>query len=177
MRNPFPTDLAPGLVRGLISGLILAATPLAAHEYRAGDILIDHPFAYATPPGAKAGGGYMTVTNDGEAPDRLIGVRADVPRVSLHETREAGGIARMLPVDSVEIPPGRDVTFEQGGLHVMFMGLEAPLEEGDEVPTTLIFERAGEIEVIFAIEAREGAGDHADHGGTEMPDDAPEATR
>lgn len=146
----------------------LAAAALAAtaeaHEFKAGDLTIAHPYAVETPPTAKSAAGYFSVTNTGTAPDRLVAIEADVPRAEVHtsETDDAG-VARMTPVETLEIAPGATVTLEPRGLHVMFMGLEAPWKAGDHIPATLVFETAGEVPIVFNVEARKDGDEGMDH--------------
>ncbi|MHA3977288.1 copper chaperone PCu(A)C [Halovulum sp. GXIMD14794] len=156
--------------RFLIPALLLAVPAFAsqAHEYTLGDLVIDHPMAFETAPMARAGGGYLTVTNNGDTADALVDVRADYPRVEIHESVEKDGVARMQHVERIEIPAGKTVELAPGGYHVMFMGLDDDnrFVEGTKVPATLIFETAGEVEVEFSIEARTGGGQvHDGHGG------------
>jgi copper(I)-binding protein len=153
--------------RGLLAiGLAgMLALPGWAHEFTVGDLTIGHPYAIATPAGARTGAGYLSVTNAGPEPDRLVAVKADFPRVELHTTEvDAAGVARMGAAEAVEVPPGATVTLAPQGTHVMFMGLAAPLVEGEQVPAVLVFEKAGEVAVEFAVEARK-AGDETGHGG------------
>ncbi len=158
---------------GLAGALLAAAGAGVAHEYRLGDLTIDHPHALATPPGARAGAGYLSVTNAGASADRLVAVRADFPAVQLHVTEvDAAGVARMTETEGIEVPPGATATLAPRGAHVMFMGLTAPLAPGDAIPATLVFEKAGEIAVEFAVEARGPAdGDHAGEGGADAGQD------
>lgn len=143
---------------------ILIAGPALAHEFTAGDLTIDHPMAFETAPTAMAGGGYLTITNAGDEPDRLIGISSAFPRTELHTTEERDGVARMRPLEAIEIAPGETVALEPGGHHVMFMGLGGdPFEVGEEIPATLSFERAGEVDVMFVVEPREPDG-HEGHG-------------
>ncbi len=146
-----------------------------AHEFKLGDLTIGHPYAIETAATAKTGAGYLSISNGGGAPDRLIAIEAPFPRVEIHTTEtDAAGVARMLPVEGVEIPPGQTVTLEPGGMHVMFMGLGAPFVAGETVAATLVFEKAGRVEVEFNVQPRgEGEGgmedgdmDHGDmdHG-------------
>ena len=71
----------------------------------------------------------------------------------------------MNHVGRIEIPAGETVKLKPGGLHVMFMGLEDPLTEGENIPATLVFENAGEVEVTFNVEARDGDHSGHDHSG------------
>lgn len=152
--------------KALVLTALLAAGPATAHEYKVGNLSVDHPFAYETPKVARAGGGYMMITNSGAEADRLIEVRAEFPQVMIHlSTVDDQGVARMEHVMALDIPAGETVELAPGGYHVMFMGLNGnPLEEGDKVPATLVFEKAGELEVVFNVEKRKhGSEDHSNH--------------
>jgi copper(I)-binding protein len=158
--------------------LALAGSAAAAHDYRAGDLVIAHPYATATAPTARTAAGYLTVTNEGSAPDTLVAVKAAFPAVSLHVVEtDAEGVTRMRPVAGIEIPPGATVELAPKTAHVMFMGLTKPFEAGEEVAATLVFEKAGAVAVDFTVEPRGGG--HAEHGmdrehGSDMPGmDAP----
>lgn len=152
--------MKPILATALAAALTLPVMA-TAHDIRAGGLLIDHPMAYATAPGTRAGGGYMTISNEGETEDALIGVTADFPKVMLHRSVEEDGITRMTHVDRLDIPAGESVDLAPGGYHVMFMGLTEPLEAGTTIPATLVFENAGGVEVVFHVEAR--GDDAAEH--------------
>jgi len=163
-------------MKRLALALSLLALPAAAHEVTTETLVIDHPYALETPATAMSGAGYMTITNTGNAPDRLLEVRADFPRVTLHGTEtDAQGVTRMIPVEGIEIAPGETVTLAPGGMHVMFMGLDGdPFEEGERIPATLVFERAGEIAVEFWVEPRDGGmtgHEGHDHGSIAPGDD------
>ena len=136
----------------------LLTLPAAAHEVTTDSLVIDHPYALETVATAMSGAGYMTITNTGSEPDRLLSVRADFPSVTLHGTEtDAQGMTRMIPVEGIEIAPGATVSLAPGGMHVMFMGLDGdPFEEGERIPATLVFDRAGEIAVEFWVEPRDG---------------------
>jgi len=151
---------------------VLFAPPTLAHEHSINGVSVIHPMAFETSKTAKAGAGYMAITNDNEEADRLLEVKADFPRVMLHTTEEKDGIAKMIHLEAIDIPAGDTVLLEPGGLHVMFKGLDGdPLEEGEEIPATLVFENAGELEVVFKVEKRHGEAkshdhsDHSDHSG------------
>lgn len=148
------------------TALFLSAPLANAHEYKVGDLVIDHPFSFETASTAMAAGGFMTITNTGDTDDRLISASANVQRVEIHTTDVEGDIARMRELeDGIVIPAGETVTLQPGGLHVMFMGLNGdPFELGEEVGATLVFENAGEVEVMFKVEERAGHMGHS-HGG------------
>jgi len=137
----------------LAAAAVLVALPAAAHEYAAGDIHIGHPWTRAAAAGAN-GAAFMTLRNRGAAPDRLIAAASPVARVvELHTHIREGEVMRMRPVPDIPLPAGEVVELRPGGLHVMLIGLNAPLQQGSRVPLTLRFERAGEVQVELAVEA------------------------
>ena len=145
------------LLLSLAAALLLAG-PVLAHEFKVGDLEIIHPNIPEPSASAKSAGGYMTIVNSGTEADRLIGVETVLAaKAEVHESRvDADGIGTMEHVDAVEIPPGETVNLEHGGYHIMFMGLKGPLMEGEMQKATLIFEKAGRVEVEFMIEAPMG---------------------
>ena len=142
------------LLLPLLLSLLWAGGALA-RDYRLGAIEIGQPWARATPATAESGGGYLTLTNTGTTPDRLIAVKSPAAgKVEIHEMRMDGNIMRMRALDKgVDIPPGATVELKPGGFHVMFMGLKAPFAKDAKVPATLVFEKAGSIDVELMVQA------------------------
>ncbi len=133
--------------------LALACLGSVAHEFKAGAIAIGHPHARATVGGQPTGAGYMRLANGGAA-DRLLSASTSVSgAVELHRMTMDGGTMRMRRIDALELPAGQTVNLEPGGLHMMFVGLKAPLKAGQSFPLTLRFERAGEVVVQVQVEA------------------------
>ncbi len=151
------------------TALFLAAfiftSPAQAHDYSIGALSVVHPMVFETPASGRSAGGYLTIENSSDMADRLIEVRADFPRVMIHNSVMEDDIAKMIHLESLEIPAGGAIALEPGGLHIMFMGLSAPFEDGDKFDATLVFETAGELEVTFNVEERPAldAVDHSDH--------------
>ena len=79
----------------LALALALSAAPALAQEFKAGDIVVEKPWARATPKGAEVGGGYVTILNKGAAPDRLTGGAADFATVEIHEMKSENGVMQM----------------------------------------------------------------------------------
>lgn len=119
----------------------------------AGDLEISGPFTRAMPPAAKAGGGFLTITNKGDADDRLVSATSpNAPIVQLHEMTMDGDVMKMREKqDGIIIPAGETVELKPGGLHIMFMQVETPFVEGEMVPVTLAFEKAGTVEVKLKV--------------------------
>lgn len=143
----------------LLAGTI-AVSPVLARDYTLGAIRIDQPWSRATPASAQTAGGYMTLTNKGTEPDRLIAVEsAAAGRAELHEMKMDGSIMRMRELEKgVALAPGATVELKPGGYHVMFMQLKEPLKKGQSVPVVLVFEKAGRISVDMQVEALGAAG-------------------
>lgn len=155
------------------------ALPALAHDYGKDGLRIDHPAIPAPLSRASTAAGYFTISNSGPEADRLLGVEAGVSRrVEVHTTEHGSdGTAKMVHVEALEIPAGGSVTFEPGSYHVMFIALTEALKEGSRIPGALIFEKAGKIEVEFAIEAPRKPGaeeDHSAHGHADHGDKAAE---
>lgn len=133
--------------------VLLATAPAAAHDYRVGNLHIDHPWSRATAPGASVGAGYLVIRNEGGRQDRLVAAKSPVAgRVMIHRSVEREGTASMEHQgDGIVIPAGGEVALAPGGYHLMLMQLGERLEKGDRVPLTLEFERAGTIEVELAV--------------------------
>ncbi|HZH84872.1 MAG TPA: copper chaperone PCu(A)C [Phototrophicaceae bacterium] len=133
---------------------LCAGGPGHAEDVTLGAIKISAPWARATPKGAPVGGGYMTITNTGKMPDRLIaGASPLSSRFEIHEMSMDNGVMKMRPVaGGVEIAAGATVKFEPSGYHLMFVGLKAPFVRGEHVTATLQFEKAGKVNVSFIVE-------------------------
>jgi periplasmic copper chaperone A len=136
----------------LALALALSAAPALAQEFKGGDIVIEQPWARATPKGAEVGSGYLTIQNKGAAPDRLTGGSADFATVEVHQMSSANGVSQMRELkDGLAIPAHGSVGFSPGGYHLMFTHLTHPLTKGESVKATLNFEHAGPIEVEFGV--------------------------
>ena len=136
-----------------VLALLLAASPALAHDYKLGALQIGHPWARATPSTAPSGGGFLSITNTGTTPDRLVSAKsAAAGMVQIHEMKMDGNVMRMREVEKgLEIAPGATVTLAPGGLHLMMMGLKVPFKQDEKVPVTLVFEKAGSIDVELAV--------------------------
>jgi periplasmic copper chaperone A len=167
LRAPWPD---PGKLSMKNVALLLLAcacgslSVASAHQYALKSLKIDHPFARATPPGAKTGGVFVTVENTGLQSDRLISVSSPVAGVAdLHEMKIDSGVMRMRGVAALEVKAGETLELKPGGYHVMLSELRQPLKVGDTFPLTLTFENAGAVEVSVWVEEM-GAGGGATRG-------------
>lgn len=149
-----------------------------AHAITAGDLAISGPWARAMLPGQPSGGGYLVIENAGGGDDRLVA--ASSPRagkVEIHTMTMQDDVMVMRPVEGgLAVPAGETVTLEPGGLHIMFMQVETPFAEGETVPVTLQFEKAGAVTVDLPVGPARGGEPAHDHGGHDMDDDMGGAT-
>ena len=123
---------------------------------------IENPWSRATPPGAKLGAGYMILRNKSGAPDRLVSAASPLARkVETHVTIRDGEILRMREVKGYESPANGSYELKPGGSHLMLVDIKKPFKDGDKVPLTLRFEKAGEVKIELPVRAAApGSGGH-----------------
>lgn len=133
----------------------ILAVPIAAHDVTVGALKIGHPWSRETAPGQGAGGGFLTITNNGKQADRLVSATSPAAaQVQIHTVSMTDGVMRMRELPGgLEIPAGTTVALKPGGYHIMLIGLKAPLKQGMMVPTELRFQRAGKVKINFKVEA------------------------
>ena len=149
----------------LMSALLLAlfvSGQVHAQNTSQNSIVVEHPWARATPTGAKTGAAYLTLINNDSSSDRLLSATTPVAdKVQFHSVSEENGISHMREMKSVEVAPGGKVTFSPGGMHIMMVGLKQPLKEGQTLPLALTFEKAGKVEITASV-AKVGAMQHGE---------------
>jgi copper(I)-binding protein len=159
-----PERMSMKIPAALLIACAFGSGAASAHDYAFKSLKIDHPFARATPPGAKAGGVFVTIENTGSQADRLLSASTPVAGVAeLHEMSVDAGVMRMRGVVALEVRPGETLQLKLGGYHVMLSELRQPLKVGDKFPLTLKFQNAGAVEVLVWVEEM-GAGASAAHG-------------
>lgn len=132
-----------------------AAAAAGSETFKVGDLVVAAPWTRATPGGAKIAGGYLKITNNGGAVDRLASVTSPgADRVEIHEMSMTDGVMKMRPLaEGLTIKPGETVELKPGGFHMMFMDIKQPLKQGDILVATLVFEKAGKLDVKFNVNA------------------------
>lgn len=153
-----------GIAAFALALLFAMSHSLLAHEFKAGDLEIVHPWSRATPEGAKVAAGYLAVKNHGSTADRLVSASGEIAGLAqIHEMAvDAAGVMTMKQLaDGLEIPAGGEVALKPGSFHIMFMDLKKPVKQGEPFKGTLTFEKAGTVEVEYSVDAM--GGDHDDH--------------
>lgn len=142
MHTPIKT-LAPAFA--LIAAL--GAAPSLADALK-----VEAPWARATPPGAPAGGVFMNLTADADM--KLVGAESAASKVvELHTMKMENNVMVMRPVSEIALPKGKTVELKPGGLHVMLIGLKAPLKAGDKAALTLRLRDSKGAEQKIAVQA------------------------
>ena len=159
---------SPGAIGFALIFLFAMTHSLWAHDVKAGDIEIVHPWSRATPAGAKVAVGYLVLRNNGAAPDRLVSIASDIAgRTEIHEmVMDSNGVMTMRPLDrALEVPAGGEVELTPGSLHIMFLDLKRGIKEGETFAGTLTFEKAGTVKVEYSVSAMGKEASHTGHGG------------
>lgn len=143
------------------ASLLLSTAALA-------EITVQDAYVRSSTPSSPTGAAFMGLMNSGAEDDRLVAASSDVAgRVELHtHTEDANGVMRMGEVEGgIPVPASKTVMLKRGGLHVMFMGLTAPLVQDSEIDVTLTFEKAGVVQVKIPVDHERkpdhGAMDHS----------------
>jgi copper(I)-binding protein len=123
----------------------------------AGPIMVSDSYARSTGPLAKAGAAYMKIMNHSKKDDRLISVYSDIAKkTELHtHLKSDNGVMKMMHIDNgIEIGAMKEHALVRGGEHIMFMGLKEPFENGKIIPVTLLFEKAGEVNIEVVVDQK-----------------------
>jgi copper(I)-binding protein len=141
----------------VVAALLLPACFAHAHEYKAGELEIAHPWSQELPPNAPTVAAYFVIHNGGKTDDRLLSVDSPIaPEAQLHEHVMQGDLMKMQQVPSVEIPAGGNVTFAPMAYHVMLLNPtdRSLLSDGKRFPLTMHFEKAGDVTVEVSVQKK-----------------------
>lgn len=145
--------IAHSIGAGLVGAACLFAAAAQAHDVEKDDLHIEDPYVRASIGRAPNSAAFMKIHNLGITDDRLTAARSNVSdRVEIHTTLMSDGVMRMRQLkDGIAVPGAETVTLKPGGMHVMFLGLKQKLIAGEKMKLTLIFEKAGELEMTVPI--------------------------
>ncbi len=154
-----------GLLAAAVAVVFAASSQFASsHSFKVGELQIQHPYASPSPPAVKVGAAYLTaIVNSGAVGDKLLSASSPAAEaIEMHRNVRSGDMISMQKQNSIEIPAGGKVEMAPGeSLHLMLVGLKAPLKTGDKFPLTLVFEKAGKLDVEVVVEGK--AVDHSQH--------------
>lgn len=99
--------------------------------------------------------GFLTIANKGPEPDRLVGASSPAAAsIEIHAIKVLGANLKMQPLaNGLAIAGGVTMTMKPRGYHLQLHGLKVPLRTGGRLPVTLCFEKAGSIDMEFAVKS------------------------
>jgi copper(I)-binding protein len=140
-------------------GMLLSILPAVGATLEVRDAWIRE-----APPTASVLAAYMVISNTGGTPARITAIASpDFDHTELHRTIVESGVARMVPIEKLEIAAGEMISLEPGGIHLMLINPLRQLRQGDTV--TLILQCAdGTSDTFTAPVIREtGEAAHQHH--------------
>lgn len=149
--------------RSLIICFIFLFSKLAiAHQFQKNHININHPHIKFVSSSDSAAG-YMKIVNMGFETDRLLRVLTNFADTELLDSQINDGTVTTKKVDFIEIPPQKAKPLKPGTHHIMLSNFSIEFIEGMSLEGYLVFEKAGEIRVLFETEIKKSINDHTEH--------------
>lgn len=129
-------------------------------------VKVDNPWTRATAPGQPVAGAFMDLT--AEADMTLVGASSPAAKtVELHTMSMDKGVMVMRPMKKIDLPKGKTVSLKPGGLHIMLIGLNAPLSADQKTQVTLVLRdqkgKASEVAVDVPVRAMADMPGHPQH--------------
>ncbi len=165
------TGFGWGFILGgfLVGGMAMSLNNKAyAHDFKQGDLVIDHPYATPSLTGTRNGSVYFkSLRNRGGQADKLIAAKSTVAeRVELHQMQMDGHVMRMREVPAIDLPARSEVNLSHGGAgthHLMLLNLKQPLKDGDRFDLELVFEKAGTRKVNVWVQTPRAGSSSSSH--------------
>ncbi|GGV76178.1 copper chaperone PCu(A)C [Streptomyces griseoloalbus] len=145
-------------MRGLAAAAVIAAGALTlagcggsdGSGSGGGEAELSVGSAYIPQPVSDMAAGFLTITNEGDAADRLTSVSSDVAgQVSVHETVDGA----MQEVEALDIPAHGSLVLESGGNHLMFEQLKRKPKQGQTVSVELRFAHSDPVTVEIPVKS------------------------
>lgn len=166
-RAPFS---AARVLTAVLAATMVTSGGASAHEYTAGSLTVSHPWSRATPGGATVGAAFFEITSAAKEDDKLLAAATPAAgKVEIHTHEHADGVMRMRKIDNLPVPAGASVKLAPAGYHIMLFDLKKPLIEGELLPLTLTFEKAGAVTIDASIESVGAKGPHGLDSQPESP--------
>ncbi|UTM59279.1 copper chaperone PCu(A)C [Photobacterium sp. CCB-ST2H9] len=137
----------------LLAASVFTAGLAQAHEFKAGQLHIEHPWSKEVPPMSSVAAAFFSIENHGDENDVLL--RAESPiaeKVELHEHAHENGMMKMRQVADIQVPAHDTQLLQPGGYHVMMFNLKSVPKLGERFPLTLYFKHAGKVDVEVKVE-------------------------
>lgn len=131
------------------ASLGLAPSRLSAHEYELGPLKVEHPWLRAPQNDSVKQATFFSFIHNSGSADRLIGVKSEhFGAVAFYASGDES-----KPVNGIDIPAKSKVTLAPNGPHVVLLDLKKHIEVGWGLEMTLVFEKAGSVDIDAAIDA------------------------
>ncbi len=157
----------------LASAALALSMPVAAMAHNHSNLEMGHSWIKQPIPGMTMTGGFISITNNGMEDEQLLAVHSDIAKVvELHSMVMVDGVMKMRAADAGwSIAPGETLSLKAGGKHIMFIGLQQMIMEGDKVTLELEFKHAGRVERTFMVHMPATVEAHHANGGETMQHD------
>lgn len=130
-------------------------------------LMVTDPWIREAPPGVEVLAAYMVIANPGVDSVTITAIDSpDFTRIEVHRTLVEDGVARMVPVESLQIEAAERLALEPGGMHLMLYNPQRPLRAGDSTVFDLQHgaEASTRIEVpVVKMDADSDADHHHHH--------------
>jgi len=128
--------------------LMLASLFLGMASLVASEVMVKDAYVRATPPNMPNSAAFMLVMNKSANDVSIVSVKSSVAqKAELHTHDMVNGMMKMHQVSKVDIKANAHTMFAPGSFHVMFLGLNKALKEGDSVDFTLVLSSGKEIKI------------------------------
>jgi periplasmic copper chaperone A len=137
---------------------LTASLAFAGTLLMAGDIKVENPFVKEVAPNMKNSAAFMTIKNTSDKKISLVTARNDASAITeLHTHGKKDGMMVMYKVEKIEVPAHGEALLKPMGLHVMLIGLNKQLKEGDTVNLELVFDNGESVKVAAPVKKLQGA--------------------
>lgn len=142
----------------LLAAVVLTAPRVFAQSAPSPSSITAHDaWVREAPPSRKQTALFVTVDNASKTTRSIVSATSDAAeKVELHEMLRDGGMMRMSPVKSIEVPAGGKAELKPGGLHIMLFGLKKPAIDGDTIRVQLTFDDGATVRVVAPVRKMEG---------------------
>ena len=137
----------------LLKRTAAAFTLLCLSAFAQAEITVENPYVRAVPPGQMISAAFMQLNNSGSEQVALISASSSIAKnVELHNHINADGVMKMRQVDKISITANGTASLQPGGYHIMLIGLNQDLTEGQEIDLKLQFSDNSEQALTIPVQ-------------------------
>jgi copper(I)-binding protein len=145
--------------------LVLAFTLLiCALAQASSPLTVDQGFVRGLPPGQSNTAAFMVISNTSNNAITLVGASTSVAAsAAFHGHSEENGVMKMRHIPELVIDAGQKIELKPGGLHLMLMGLKAPLKDGNQVTINIEQKNGQSLEISLPVHSVLNEPEHHHH--------------